>query len=152
MVKFRIKTAAGEFVTLTGSTMPTVTKPMPVVDRHHLKIRWPHLSDRPLKSSGGKLGVLLGLEHGELMIVLESRGGCHAEPYASRTRLGWIIRGIIRGEVKPPQLSMSFACRLYIEGELGPSVNDALERFFETEAFGTEHQVARESKIDCDAG
>ena len=55
----------------------------------------------PARKSGGKIDVLLGLDHSHLIAVLESRVGRDDEPFASRTRLGWIVRGLLGGDIGP---------------------------------------------------
>ena len=146
-------TSTGEVVSLAGSTMPTVTKPVPLVDWCHLKTHWKHLSDLPLKPSSGQVDVLLGLDHGELMMVLESRGGRHGEPFASRTRLGLIVRGDIRGDVRSQQLRVSLTRTIDVGDELGTSMNDALKHFFGDVRHRTSSSlhVTRKSTSKCDA-
>lgn len=142
LVKLQIKTGDGECLAISGSTMPTVTKPVSLVDWNQLKTQWDHLADLPLRPSGGQVDVLLGLDHGELMMVTDSRGGREGEPFASRTRLGWIVRGVIGKDVKTAQLRVSATCLTAHDNEPGQGFNEALQRFFDTESFGTEHQVA----------
>ena len=45
--------------------------------------------------------MLLGLDHSHLIAVLESRVGRDDDPFASRTRLGWIVRGLLGGDIVP---------------------------------------------------
>jgi len=108
-VEIPVRTHLGEIITLTGSTMPMVTKSVPIIDWTTIKTRWEHLADLPLQPSGGQVDVLLGLDHGELMAVLESRYGDHGQPFASRTKLGWIVRGVVGADIKPGKVRASTA-------------------------------------------
>jgi len=92
-VRFRLPD--GEETIIAGLTIPQVTRPTPVINWIELKQRWPHLQDVPIEKSGGKIDILLGLDHSRLLAVLESRVGGDDEPFASRTRLGWVNRGLL---------------------------------------------------------
>ncbi|XP_045034626.1 uncharacterized protein LOC123475691 [Daphnia magna] len=100
--------------------------------------------------SGGKIDVLLGLDHSHLIAVLESRVGGDDEPFASRTRLGWIVRGLLGGDIGP------MTARSYhltaTSREEGPVVQDSLDAefraFCETENFGTEFRGEGLSKSE----
>lgn len=77
----------GEILTIGGVTLPTATKPVPVIPWEKLKTRWPHLSDLPLKKCGGRVDVFLGLDHAHIM-VLATHNGKVDPPFASHTKLG----------------------------------------------------------------
>ncbi|KAI9562518.1 hypothetical protein GHT06_009962 [Daphnia sinensis] len=102
--------------------------------------RWPHLADVPVMKRGGNIDVLLGLDHSHLIAVLESRVGGDDEPFASRTRLGWIVRGLLGGDIGP-MTARSYHLTASSREE-GPAVQDSLDAklraFCETENFGTE--------------
>ena len=137
-VRFRLPD--GEETIIAGLTIPQVARPTPIVNWDELKKRWPHLADVPVMKSGGKIDVLLGLDHSHLIAVLESRVGRDDDPFASRTRLGWIVRGLLGGDIGP------MTARSYnltaTSREEGPSVQESLDAefraFCETENFGTE--------------
>ena len=137
-VRFRLPD--GEETIIAGLTIPQVARPTPIVNWDELKKRWPHLADVPVMKSGGKIDVLLGLDHSHLIAVLESRVGRDDEPFASRTRLGWIVRGLLGGDIGP------MTARSYnltaTSREEGPSVQESLDAefraFCKTENFGTE--------------
>nr|CAK6928354.1 unnamed protein product [Fasciola hepatica]CAK6928356.1 unnamed protein product [Fasciola hepatica] len=66
----------------------------PRMDLRSVKGRWPHLSDVPVERTGEvKVGVLIGSDVPEAHWVLEQRIGNRSEPYAVKTRLGWMILG-----------------------------------------------------------
>ena len=100
-VQLQLKIEDGNVVSVEGSTVPQVTKPVPLVDWSQLKQRWAHLSNLPLRSSDGKVYILLGLDYAHLIAVIKSRVEVAGEPIASRTPLGWIVRGVIGGDLKP---------------------------------------------------
>ena len=43
-VEIPVRTDLGETIILTGSTMPMVTKPVPMIDWTTIKTRWKHLA------------------------------------------------------------------------------------------------------------
>ena len=84
-----------DMIDLTGSTMPKLTRPVPVRDWESLKEKWSHLRDLPLKPSGGEVDILIGLDHRHLSAVLDSRIGSEGQPIAERNKLGWVVSGVI---------------------------------------------------------
>lgn len=144
-VKLSLKLDDGEIVAIEGSTLPQVTKPMPVTDWTTLRARWSHLADLPLKRSGGKVDVLLGLDYAYLMAVLESRVGSAGEPIASKTRLGWIVRGIIGFDSRPSAATVHLA---HSTTDFGPELIAEMRRFCDTESFGTEYEKEAMSQSD----
>jgi len=98
-VKFRLPN--GVETVIAGLTIPQVTRPTPVIDWTKLKQRWPHLKDVPVQKSGGKIDILLYLDHSHLLAVLESKVGGDDEPFASRTWLEWIVRGLLGADIGP---------------------------------------------------
>lgn len=136
-VQLQLRASDGSIVNLEGSTMPVVTRPVPVVDWERLKQRWRHLSDLPLRSSGGQVDVLIGLDQAHLMAVVEARVGGRDEPIASKTALGWIVRGVVNTERRPLRARIHTAF-VSMEGE---KLESAVKQFCDTENFGTEHQV-----------
>ena len=85
-VKLQLRSADGELVTIEGSTLPTVTRPVGTIDWSRIKGNWTHLADLPLKASGGRIDILLGLDQAHLMMTLETRNGRDDKPMTSRTR------------------------------------------------------------------
>ena len=137
-VRFRLPD--GEETVIAGLTIPQVARPTPIIDWNKLKKRWPHLADVPVKKSGGKIDVLLGLDHSHLVAVLETRVGGDDEPFASRTRLGWIVRGLLGGDVGPMTArSHHLTSTSASSGQSTETSLDAeFKRFCTTEDFGTE--------------
>ncbi len=58
------------------------------------KIRWANIRDLPLGEVGGKVDILVGSDYLHRLITQETRMGKEYEPIATRTRLGWIVRGV----------------------------------------------------------
>lgn len=140
-VAVQLETEFGELLTMEGSTLPIVARPAHTIDWEAMRERWSHLTDLPLKSSGGQVDILLGLDNAHLMIPREIRHGSHHQPIASRTRLGWMVRGKIDEGDQP--LSRKLARLHHVSAttaELEQGLVDQLRRFCDTEAFGTEHQ------------
>ncbi len=94
LIHFQVRAESGEIVNLEESTMQKVASPAPTTDRRKEKMRWPHLRYLPVGEVGGKVDVLIGTDHLHLLAARESREGEDYEPIASRTRFGWIIRGV----------------------------------------------------------
>jgi hypothetical protein len=89
--------------------LKTAASPTPVTDWSKEKSHWPHLEDLPLGETGGKVDVLVGLDHAHLLAVQESRVGEEMEPIASKTKLGWIVRGVVDGRVN---LASARSCKI----------------------------------------
>jgi len=85
----------GARVELRGYSVPHVANAVPFTDWSKLKKKWNHLSDLPLRGSGGTIDILLGCDYARKMAALESRVGSDNEPVAAHTDLGWIARGVI---------------------------------------------------------
>ncbi|XP_057378039.1 uncharacterized protein LOC130700052 [Daphnia carinata] len=137
-VDIKLRADSVESFDLQASTLPTVASPTPVIDWSRLKLEWPHLSDLPIGISGGRIDILLGMDYGHLVATLESRVGREDEPVASRTRLGWIVRGVIGAE------SSVYTIRLHHVSSSTSltEIANELRRFCDTENFGTEYQTA----------
>jgi len=139
-VTLQLRTCLGEIIILECTTHPTVTDPAPWVNWNELQARWTHLADLPLKPTGGRVDILLGLNHGHLMSVMDARNGGEDEPFASLTRLGWVVRGVIGVDHQMEKLRInSTICSVPAEQE-GQELAAALHRLFESESFGTEHR------------
>jgi hypothetical protein len=95
-LELQLKTSAGETVSIQGSTIPSITKPVPVMEWEKLRGRWSHMEDLPpLQDCGGRVDILIGLDHAALITASESRFGRDDEPTASKTRLGWTMQGAV---------------------------------------------------------
>ncbi len=129
-----------EVICLTGSTLPKLTRPVPVRDWPSLKGRWKHLQDLPLKPSGGEIDILLGLDYRHLTVVLESRVGVEGQPIGERNRLGWIVSGVI-GEQTDTVAAYIHSVFLSPEPKLdviSEALVEQVKRLCDTDSFGTE--------------
>ena len=55
-LELKLRTAFGEIITIHGSTVKTITRPVPLMDWEQMRDRWTHLADLPpLRSSGGRI-------------------------------------------------------------------------------------------------
>ncbi|XP_059350988.1 uncharacterized protein LOC132087913 [Daphnia carinata] len=136
-VQFQLRTESGEIVTLEGSTMKIVASPTPITDWNQMKNKWPHLRDLPTGEVGGKVDILIGTDHTHLLAVKETREGKDYERIASRTRLGWIIRGVTTKHTTVTAVRVcTISCRIPLDG-----LTVQMRRFCDTEAFGTEFQT-----------
>jgi hypothetical protein len=134
LVEFQLRTEFGQIITLKGSTMKLVASPHPITDWSKEKRNWPHLHDLPVGVVGGKVDLLVGSDHYNLLVSHETREGRDDEPIACRTRLGWIVRGVIeRGQ----QTLSIRACTVLGQIALD-NLTAEVRRFCDTEAFGTE--------------
>ena len=105
---------------------------MPKVNWPDLQNRWPHLADLPLVKTGGKVDILLGLNHANLMIPRELREGAYPEqPYAIKTKLGWIVRGVV-SPGRSQKTNINLIRQEYQQLDL------AFRKFITSEDFGTE--------------
>ncbi len=60
VVQMTVRTSDGDHLTITGSTMPVVTKPVSRTDWDILKKRWSHLANLPIhNSNGGQVDIEL---------------------------------------------------------------------------------------------
>ena len=53
---------------------------MPILRWTEMKKRWEHLADLPLWDNGGRVDLLVGLDHAHLLIATECRVGLEGEP------------------------------------------------------------------------
>jgi len=54
---------------------------------------YPHLSDLPLNPVKSNVEILIGQDHSEALVPLESRKGEPGDPFAVRTLFGWSLNG-----------------------------------------------------------
>jgi hypothetical protein len=138
-VEMKLKTALGELVTIHGSTMPSIAKPVGIVDWEKLRGRWAHLTDLPpIRVCGGRIDILIGLDHAAFITPIESRFGGNDEPTASKTRLGWTLQGAvgIGNQVSPARVH-----RVLTSTDVNQQLVEQVKRFCDTESFGTEFQA-----------
>ncbi|EFX73454.1 LOW QUALITY PROTEIN: hypothetical protein DAPPUDRAFT_253085 [Daphnia pulex] len=93
--ELQLKKAFGDTVTLKDSTMKNVTQPAPVFVWDKL-LSWNHLVDfPPLRSSGGRIAMLIGLNQTALITSTDYRMGADNELVAITTNLGRTIQGVL---------------------------------------------------------
>ncbi len=135
-----IKTPEGERLSIEAFSIPQVCDPVPVIQWQQLKSRWSHLADLPLEETGGRIDILLGLDHAHLLMPLEQRIGGDKEPYAIGTRLGWAVRGIIRPAVNKREARFNFLCTQPEDGQMETPLDAAFRQFCNAENNATEYQ------------
>ncbi|XP_045035900.1 uncharacterized protein LOC116931615 [Daphnia magna] len=147
-VNFQIDTDYGEELNLSCSTLPTtVVSTTPVTDWGVLKKRWSHLADIPVGETGGRVDILIGNDYSHLIVALESRVGNDYEPTAIRSRLGWIIRGVVSdGASVTAVRTHNVTSSSQLE-----EIALQLRRFCDTENFGTESKTKGMSDDDRQA-
>ncbi|XP_045030400.1 uncharacterized protein LOC123477414 [Daphnia magna] len=132
----RLVTASGEEFSIEGSTVRSITRPVPVIRWDELKRRWSHLTDVPAqRDCGGRVDILLGLDYAPLITPSESRIGGADEPVASKTRLGWTLQGVIGLDGGWNAARIHRVCA---STDITAQLVAQLKRFCDTEAFGTE--------------
>jgi hypothetical protein len=95
-LELRLQTTSGEIVIINGSTIRSITKPVPVIDWEKLRKRWSHMEDvPPQRNCGGRVDILIGFDLAVLITPSEARIGKDDEPTTSRIRLGWTLQGIV---------------------------------------------------------
>ena len=100
------------------------------------KNQWPHLKDLPLMEVGGKVDILLGVDHADLMLPSEHRIGGTREPCAMKTTWGWIVRRI-SSQLKPKIARMNMMHRAPEEPNNAAFQQDSGEEIEQAEASGT---------------
>ncbi|XP_057379669.1 uncharacterized protein LOC130701908 [Daphnia carinata] len=133
-----VRLLTGGETTIKVSTMPTVTDPMPYVDWNKLKTRWKHLKSLPIKSAGGQVDLLIGVDHYHLIVPTESRVGEEGEPSAVKTQFGWYARGVIGSKLRRPPTSHTVTAVRSYSLRVNAALEKELRGFCETENFGTE--------------
>lgn len=146
-VSFQIDTGYGEKLNLSCSTLPnTVASTNPVTDWEVLKKRWSHLADLPVGETGGRVDILIGNDYSHLIMALESRVGNDYEPTAIRSRLGCIIRGVVKNGASVTVRTHTVTSSTQLE-----EIALELRRFCDTENFRTESKTKRMSDNDRQA-
>ena len=132
-------------VTVTAWTLPQLTGKITKIDWTKEKKRFEHLADLPMVQlmPGETPDILLGMDFSDQHIPEEVRRGQPGEPYAEKTALGWVIRGRVPGTTisGPIKMATNFASAKF-------ELSDLAEKFFEAEAFGTEHKSGYKTKED----
>ena len=62
--------------------------------------KWPHLKHMNLPDCSGEVSILLGNNVPGCMVPLELQRGPEGAPYAVRTRLGWVVWGLVKENEK----------------------------------------------------
>ena len=95
-----------------------------------------HLTDLPrLRTCGGRVDILIGLDHAALITAIESRFGKDDEPSASKTRLGWTLQGAVEGSDRS---SIARVHHVITDADINLQLVEQVRRFCDTESFGTE--------------
>ncbi len=93
----KVKTPEGsdEHVNLKAWSLASICQPIETVPWPEIKSKWRHLEKLDLKSVGGEVDILLGLDHADLLVPLEVKTGRPKEPVAKKTSFGWTAVGPI---------------------------------------------------------
>ncbi|KAI9562447.1 hypothetical protein GHT06_009880 [Daphnia sinensis] len=123
-LELRLKTSSEEIMSIQGSTIPSITKPVAVVDWERLRGRWTHLADLPrLRTCGGRAPDLVT-----------------DEPTASKTRLGWTLP--LQGAVETSDGSnIARVHHVFADADISVQLVEQVRRFCDTESFGTEFKA-----------
>ena len=134
MVRIRLN-IEGREVVIKAASVPNICGPLPEINWPEEKKQWDHLQDLPLTETGGRVDILLGVDHADLMLATEYRMGVQNEPCAIKTNLGWVVRGIAsQGNLREGK------AHLLQHEPKEEDLNKALKKFFATETFGTERK------------
>ena len=89
--------------------------------------------------------MLIGVDYPEAHLQLEVRRGTASQPLAVCTKLGWTIMGAdARSEAENSQLEARVN---FIKAE-DHALHDQLQKFWQTEAFGTKHDLTHPSSAE----
>jgi hypothetical protein len=143
-IALNIELSSGGTACVNVASLPIVCGWKPLTNwADQTKHNWTHLEDLPLEQSGGRFDILLGLDHSHLVIPLDVRSGADNEPYAFKSKLGWIVRGVL-GEADPKQ-----STRINVISSRNISdLDTAIRQFADTESFGTEYKKDRMTPED----
>ena len=81
------------------------------------------------------------MDYAELLMPKDMRIGGEREPYAIRTKLGWVARGIMREREGPRNH------RIYVLTVGESTLDREFKRFWNTEKFGTEGGRIQEDSV-----
>ncbi|CAB3991238.1 Hypothetical predicted protein [Paramuricea clavata] len=110
---------------LESICQPIETGPWP-----NIKTNWRHLEKLDLRTVGGEVDILLGLDNTDLLVPLEVKTGRPKEPVAKKTSLGWTAVGPIAGSDSRPRVH-------HVPRADTEPLDAAFKRFWESESFGT---------------
>ena len=120
------------------ATVTSMTDPVgkiPERDWGSMKHKWSHLADLPLTRVGGQVDMILGLDNYDLIRGREIRSGeADGEPVATRSKLGWFVRGPI-GE---PDACGAARGNVVVSHTL----EGMFRQFTQTESYGAELKAA----------
>lgn len=138
-VQLQLEGEEGRRFNINVSSLPKVCEGVPVIGWSKLQIKWAHLDDLPLSETGGRIDILLGLDHASLLIPTDYRIGEANEPCAWKTILGWVVRGPIGdGGSMPARVHLLF-------GQPDFNLDVEFKRFCETESR-LEHNILNRRK------
>ena len=131
-VILKVKTPEGsdEHVNLKAWSLASICQPIETVPWPEIKSKWRHLEKLDLKSVGGEVDILLGLDHADLLVPLEVKTGRPKEPVAKKTSFGWTAVGPI-GRCNTRHRVHHV---LHADTE---NLDVAFKSFWESESFGT---------------
>ena len=149
----KISSCFSNSVCLSGSTMPNLTKPVPVRDWSKLKFQWKHLSDLDLKASGGEIDILIGQDHRHLTVAVDHRQGTEGQPVAEKNSFGWVVSGVIgeQTDTMVARIHSVFASNEPVSDEVNEALVEQVKRFNDTEDFGSEFKVEQVLSSEEDA-
>ena len=127
-----IRTAEDQSHTIHVWALNQLCEAVTPVDWNEVQGRCPHLAGIQLGTPPGPIDLLIGMDHAELLMPKEMRTGGEREPYAIRTKLGWVARGIMR-EGEGPR-----SHRIHVLAVEESTLDREFKRFWDTEKFGTE--------------
>ena len=127
-----IRRAENESHTIHVWALNQLCEAVTPVDWNEVQGRCPHLAGIQLGTPPGPIDLLIGMDHAELLMPKEMRTGGEREPYAIRTKLGWVARGIMR-EGEGPR-----SHRIHVLAVEESTLDREFKRFWDTEKLGTE--------------
>ncbi|XP_055623485.1 uncharacterized protein LOC129766911 [Toxorhynchites rutilus septentrionalis] len=118
--------------------------PSQTLDYVELCSTFPHLRGLPVASYiDARPGMIIGLEHVQLLTSLKTREGTGSEPVATKTRLGWCVYGRNSGNEGSFEQLHVHACSEMSNCDL----HDSMRKFFAVEeAVVTKQLEAEEDK------
>lgn len=119
--------------------------PEQTINFTEMEQRYDYLKGLPVRSFTTAVpGVMIGLNNIHLLATLKLREGRIGEPIATKTRIGWIVYGNLRGEVNHlPHRQMYIDTRKADE-----DLHSYVQKFFSLESLGINVVPKLESKDD----
>ena len=113
----------------TRSSLPIDPRNMVTMDK---TTRWPHLKGLPLHHApADEVMLLIGQDYPDALVPLATVPGGKGEPYAIKTRLGWMVNGPVTASETQIEQQVFFTQREWYE-----QLDQKLERFRELESSG----------------